>query len=398
MTDRLDDTIFGGNVSAGRSADQSAPDQLSTAPRQPTTRRALRESSPPTPSPSRRGRRGVVLLVTLVLVAGAAFGAFKVLGPVLSGLGAAKDYPGPGGGAVAFVIKPGDTGRAIGQRLQDADIVLTSGAFVEAFSANSKAAGIQPGTYQLRTQMRAGDALAALLDPANRSVPRVTVREGLWATEVFAALSKQTGIPVAEYQAAAKQPELIALPEAAKGNLEGYLFPSTYEFASTSTASEQLRTMVRTTLAKLDSLGVSPAEANAVLTTASILEAEARTLEDRRKVARVLLNRLAAKDLLRLDSTVSYAAGRRSVTTTDAERASKSPYNTYVKAGLPPGPIDNPGLTSLQAAIDPADGPWQYFVAVNPETGETRFATSFAQHQVNVAAFQSWCAAHPGKC
>ena len=117
----------------------------------------------------------------------------------LEGLRAPKDYPGPGSGSVSFVISPGDTGGAIGQRLQAADIVLTSGAFVEAFTADPKAAGIQPGSYTLKKQMKASDALTALLDPANRSVPRVTIREGMWVSEVFAALSKGTATPPVSY-------------------------------------------------------------------------------------------------------------------------------------------------------------------------------------------------------
>ena len=391
MTDRLDETIFGAD-----GAGETTPAPLATR----ASRRAQQESRPPAEKRpgGRAARRGLVLLVTVALVAAAALAAFTVLRPWLDGLRAPKDYPGPGSGSVSFVINPGDTGGGIGQRLQAADIVLTSGAFVEAFTADPKAAGIQPGSYTLKKQMKASDALAALLDPANRSVPRVTIREGMWVSEVFAALSKGTGTPLADYTAAAKDPTALGLPAEAKGNLEGYLFPATYEFAEHASAAEQLTTMVGTTTAKLTELGVTAAKAHDVLTMASILEAEARTLADREKVARVLLNRIADHDYLQLDSTVSYAAQRRAVTTTDAERASTSPYNTYTHLGMPPGPIANPGLVSIQAALTPATGTWRYFVAVNPETGETKFANTFAEHQKNVALFQSWCRAHPGKC
>ncbi|HON73857.1 MAG TPA: endolytic transglycosylase MltG [Dermatophilaceae bacterium] len=391
MTDRLDETIFGAD-----GAGDTTPAPLVTR----ASRRAQQESRPPAVKPpgARAARRGLVLLVTVALVAGAALAAFTVLRPWLEGLRAPKDYPGPGSGSVSFVISPGDTGGAIGQRLQAADIVLTSGAFVEAFTADPKAAGIQPGSYTLKKQMKASDALTALLDPANRSVPRVTIREGMWVSEVFAALSKGTATPLTDYTAAAKDPAALGLPAEAKGNLEGYLFPATYEFAEHASAAEQLTTMIRTTTAKLTELGVTAAKAHDVLTMASILEAEARTLADREKVARVLLNRIADRDYLQLDSTVSYAAQRRSVTTTDAERASTSPYNTYTHRGMPPGPIANPGLVSIQAALTPATGTWRYFVAVNPETGETKFANTFAEHEKNVALFQAWCRAHPGKC
>ena len=329
MTDRLDETIFGAD-----GAGDTTPAPLVTR----ASRRAQQESRPPADKPpgGRAARRGLVLLVTVALVAGAALAAFTVLRPWLEGLRAPKDYPGPGSGSVSFVISPGDTGGAIGQRLQAADIVLTSGAFVEAFTADPKAAGIQPGSYTLKKQMKASDALTALLDPANRSVPRVTIREGMWVSEVFAALSKGTGTPLTDYTAAAKDPAALGLPAEAKGNLEGYLFPATYEFAEHASAAEQLTTMIRTTTAKLTELGVTAAKAHDVLTMASILEAEARSLADREKVARVLLNRIADRDYLQLDSTVSYAAQRRSVTTTDAERASASPYNTYTHRGMPP--------------------------------------------------------------
>ena len=112
-----------------------------------------------------------------------------------------------------------------------------------------------------------------------------------------------------------------------------------------------------------------------MLTIASIVEAEARRDADRGKVARVVSNRLAKKMKLQMDSTVHYVVQRRGgVATSDAERATKSPYNTYYAKGLPPGPIGNPGRASITAAARPTPGPWLYFVAVNPDTGETRFA------------------------
>ncbi|HXR68764.1 MAG TPA: endolytic transglycosylase MltG, partial [Dermatophilaceae bacterium] len=75
-----------------------------------------------------------------------------------------------------------------------------------------------------------------------------------------------------------------------------------------------------------------------------------------------------------------------------------SPYNTYIVKGLPPGPINNPGLSAMTAAVSPASGPWMYFVAVNPDTGATRFAVNPAGHQANVRLFQKWCSDHAGKC
>ncbi|HET6694618.1 MAG TPA: endolytic transglycosylase MltG [Pedococcus sp.] len=352
----------------------------------------------------RRGRRLIVLVLALAIVGGAVYAAYGVLRPVVAELTASNDFPGPGAGEVQVTVNAGDTGRAIGVTLQKAGVVKTSKAFMEVATADSRAASIQPGTYTLRKQMAAQDALAILVNPKNRTVPRVTVPEGLWATEVFAALSEATKIPVKEYQAAAKDPSALGLPASAKGNLEGYLFPATYEFPAKSTAREQLTTMVKKSVDELAKAGVSEDQMERTMIVASIVEGEVSGDADRAKVARVIENRLAAKDgptrgLLQMDSTVHYAVKKRGKAgTTDADRASASPYNTYRVQGLPPGPINNPGAASIAAAANPAEGPWLFFVTVNPSTGETRFASTVAEHQGNVNLFNQWCRDNAGKC
>jgi UPF0755 protein len=345
-----------------------------------------------------------VLVAAAVVVGVAVFAAYGVLRPMVSELTASNDYPGPGAGEVQVTVDDGDSGRAIGASLQKADVVKSSKAFLDAAAEDPKSAAIQPGTYTLKKQMAARDALAVLVNPKNRSVPRVTVPEGLWATEVVALLSKATGIPVADYQAAAKNPAALGLPASAKGNLEGYLFPSTYEFPAKATAVQQLRTMVAKSVAELGKAGVAEADMERTMIVASIVEGEVNGDADRAKVARVIENRLKSTGppnfgLLQMDSTVHYAVKKRGKAgTTDADRASASPYNTYKAQGLPPGPINNPGAASIVAAATPAEGPWLFFVTVNPSTGETRFATTAAEHQVNVNLFNAWCRDNPGKC
>jgi UPF0755 protein len=364
----------------------------------PPSRRRQRRRRP------RRGRRLLVLVAAAVVVGVAVFAAYGVLRPMVSELTASNDYPGPGAGEVQVTVDDGDSGRAIGASLQKADVVKSSKAFLDAAAEDPKSAAIQPGTYILKKQMAARDALAVLVNPKNRSVPRVTVPEGLWATEVVALLSKATGIPVADYQAAAKNPAALGLPASAKGNLEGYLFPSTYEFPAKATAVEQLRTMVAKSVAELGKAGVAEADMERTMIVASIVEGEVNGDADRAKVARVIENRLKSTGppnfgLLQMDSTVHYAVKKRGKAgTTDADRASASPYNTYKAQGLPPGPINNPGAASIVAAATPAEGPWLFFVTVDPSTGETRFATTAAEHQVNVNQFNAWCRDNPGKC
>ncbi len=394
MTDRhLGHAIFGGEE---EHAAQETPEQV--------RRQGLHARSP-----KRRGRRWLVLLVTVAVVVGGGAAAWSSISPVVSsitsfGHSAPTDYPGPGTGQVTVVVKQGDTGEDIATALKAAGVVLTRAAYLDAARANPEAsAAIQPGTYTLRSQMTGAGAFRMLTDPANRVGGGVTVREGLWATEIYDLLAKQTGQPRADYVAAAKDPKALGLPAAAHGNIEGYLFPATYDFPEGMSAADQLKAMVAKAVEQFTAAGLTPATMERTVIVASIVEAEASGAADRGKVARVIENRVKNTGppnygLLQLDSTVSYGVKHRSVTTTDAERADPNPWNTYVHKGLPIGPIGNPGLKAIQAALHPTPGPWLYFVAVNPVTGETKFATTQAQHDQYVAEFQAFCRAHPGTC
>ena len=358
--------------------------------------------------PRRSHRRWFVLLLAIVLVGGAGYAAYSVLAPMASGLfspSQAEDFAGPGRGEVTVVVDAGQTGEDIATTLRDAGVVKSRSAYLEVAAADPKrAAAIQPGSYVLLKGMPAQDAFDTLADPANRDINRTTVREGLWASETFALLSKQTGIPVKEYVKAAKDTEGIGLPKEADGKIEGWLAPSSYEFPEKATAKQQLKAMVAQTVKVLDDAGVAEKDRQKVLTLASLVEAEAKLDVDRPKIARVFLNRVEtdgppAYGLIQSDAAVSYGAKRRSLFPSKAElNDASNPYNTRIHPGLPPGPISNPGAASIDAAANPADGPWFFFVAVNPITGETKYATTLAEHNANVAELNAYCKAKPQDC
>ena len=358
--------------------------------------------------PRRKNRRWLVLLLAALLVGGACYAAFSALTPMVSGLfthSTGEDFAGPGEGKADIVVKAGETGEDIATTLRDAGVVKTRTAYLDAAAGDpQRAAAIQPGTYSLLKGMRASDAFDTLTDPANRVVNRTTVREGLWASETFAALSKATGIPVKEYVKAAKNPKAIGLPAEAHGKVEGWLFPSTYEFADKSTATQQLKAMVGQTVAALDDAGVKKGDREKVLTLASLVEAEAKLDEDRPKIARVFLNRIQdagppSYGLIQSDAAVSYGAKRRALFPSKAELADAgNPYNTRIHPGLPPGPISNPGEASIDAAARPADGPWYFFVAVNPVTGKTKYAVTLEEHNANVRELTAYCDKNPADC
>jgi UPF0755 protein len=116
---------------------------------------------------------------------------------------------------------------------------------------------------------------------------------------------------------------------------------------------------------------------------------------DDAKVARVFLNRIAQGMRLQSDATVSYGAGGTTVVPTAKEKAEKNGYNTYLRDGLPVGPISSPGDVAIKAAVSPATGKWLYFVTVNLATGETKFADTYPEHQKNADEFLRWLKAHP---
>lgn len=346
--------------------------------------RALRERQ------RRRRRRATVVLATaLALFGGAVFVVWGMVRPVVTGFFEPTDYEGSGTGTVQVQIEAGDSGRAIGQELQKADVVKTAEAFVDAARDEPRAASIQPGTYELRKQMSAAAALQLLLDPASRVSIRIALPEGMTKPETFERLAQATGLPAEEFERAATEGD-VGLPAEANGDPEGYLFPATYEFDPDVAAVEIISQLVARHQQAMESVGVPPERRREVLVKASLVEDEAQLADDFGRVARVVENRLAAGVPLQLDSTVNYVTGKSGITTTEQDRATDSPYNTYKYAGLPPGPINSPGEQALAAALNPPEGNWLYFVAVNPETGETRFAATPEEHAQNVELFRQW--------
>ena len=211
-------------------------------------------------------------------------------------------------------------------------------------------------------------------------------------------------VKLASLQALGKNPKSLGLPAWAGNKAEGFLFPDTYQVDDNPTAAELMTAQVgqfKKVSAELNfedrakTLGLTPMQA---LTIASIAEKEALD-DDMAMVTQVFYNRIAKKMPLQSDATVVYANNVKGrLTTTDKERALKSPYNTYLYPGIPPGPISNPGKVALNAALNPTKHDYLYFVVVDPSTGETEFNTTLDAHNKSVAKFQAWCQANTGKC
>ncbi|MEV5437641.1 endolytic transglycosylase MltG [Streptomyces sp. NPDC052682] len=220
----------------------------------------------------------------------------------------------------------------------------------------------------------------------------LVIPEGWRASQVYAAVDKALALPAGTTRKSLGKADL-KLPNDAEGNPEGYLFPATYPLSENATPEKLLALMVDTADKKFNRAPIAAgAQRNAMnvyqaVTIASIVQAEAATKADMGKVARVIFNRLERGMPLQMDSTINYALNRFTLRTTDSDTRINSPYNSYLRMGLPPTPIANPGEEALRAATNPTPGNWLYFVTVKP--GDTRFTADYAEHQRNVAEFNA---------
>ncbi len=410
---------------AASSRSQAAPSRSKATPRpsESTSARAKKTSSLPAETTGMRSRRFeyerrrarkrrrnrrirsfFIILLVLVLLGGAGWFALKQLD--LTGQQSSAytdDYPGPGTGQVEVTIDIGATGTSIGETLVEAGVVKSTEAFNRAFAANKAAPSIRPGTYRLKKEMSASDAIAALLDEKNRSENTVTVTPGQTTWQIVERITSVTSFTADEVNAALKDTTAIGLPEEAGGNVEGWLAPGSYEVSSSDTPTTLLSQMIKQTIGELDALGVPKDQRELILNKASILEREVNIDEYLPKVARVIENRLNNPDAetmgyLQMDSSVLYGVGKTGGVPSADDMADDNPYNTYLHKGLPPTPIAQPSEAAIKAVLKPADGPWLYYVTVNLETGETLFAQTLAEQEANTARFREYCTANPGKC
>jgi UPF0755 protein len=356
------------------------------------------------------GKSVIALVMAFLLLGGLAGGAWYGFEKV-QGFFSTPDYEGAGTGEVMVQIKEQATLTDMGNALVDAGVVKSAGAFVTAAEANALSKNIQPGSYKLRKQMAAAQVLPVLLDPKNRVVNGLTIPEGRTAKDIYKILSEKTKIPVSDFEAAAKDPIALGVPDfwynrkdgqKVTKSIEGFLFPETYEIDPKSTAKDILQQMVKQFIdvtAKIQFVdtveterGISPYEA---LIVASLAQAEAGNAVDLGKVARVAYNRVYSGDFhcncLQFDVGINYywqLTGKPTKASKDMSEQDlndpNNPYRTHNKPGLTPTPINNPGRAALEGAMKPPAGKWVFFVAVDKQ-GRSAFAETDAEHERNKA-------------
>ena len=345
------------------------------------------EEEPPRPQRRRKGpvRRLAPWVALAIILAPIAYGGWWGYNFYQNKYHPA-DYSGAGTATIKVQVKQGDTAFSLAPELVSLGVVASSRAFELAAEHSTSPSGLVPGEYRLHEHMQASLAYAALLDQNNLIADKITLPEGLRLTDVIARLSQSTSISRANFEQALGSAAL-GLPSYARGKAEGYLFPATYQISPNATALSVLQQMVATFKAEASAtdlitaaakVNLSPAEA---IVVASLVQAEGGSVSDFPKIARVIYNRINQHMNLDLDSTVLYGLNTYGILASNTQLQSTSPYNTYRHAGLPPGPIDSPGVAAIEAALHPTAGNWLYFVTVNPKTGLTKFTASYTEFQ-----------------
>ena len=294
------------------------------------------------------------------------------------------------------IIPSGATFRAATDSLVSAGIISSPRMFRAYAIVRGYDRAVKPGTYLLRRGTSWGTILQSLTKGWG-VVRTVTIPEGFALSAIEPLLVRSLNVPAESVSAAVRDTALLERLEIPTPTVEGYLFPDTYHFADGTSARIAVRDMIAQFEARwapawnerLDTLNMSRHQ---VVTLASIVEKEARLDEERPVIAAVYHNRLRVGMALQADPTVQYARGMHTSRVLHKDLEIQSPYNTYRRTGLPPGPIASPGRASIEATLFPANVPYRYFVA-HPD-GHHEFRVTFEEH---LAAIQAVRRAQRGK-
>ena len=321
---------------------------------------------------------------TVVAITSAAVGAYAC----------APDRP---AAPVRVVVPRGASLRTAADSLAARRVIRSAPLFRIYAAWSDRDRAIKPGTYLFRP----GTSYRGLIDALEngRGIVRVvTVVEGWELRQIVPQLARALGAPRDSVDAAVRDTSLLARLDVPTSTLEGYLFPATYTFPEGTSARDAVRQMVArfeqawrpSWNERLQTLALKRHDA---VTLASIVEREAVRPEERPVIAAVYYNRLRKGMRLEADPTIQYALGRHTARVLYRDLEIDSPYNTYRRAGLPPGPIGSPGTPSLAAAVNPANVPYLYFVAM-PD-GHHEFRATYAEHLVAVREARARAQAQP---
>ncbi|WP_406098641.1 endolytic transglycosylase MltG [Streptomyces sp. NBC_01013] len=346
----------------------------------------------------KKGRSGCAcLVVSLVLAGGLGGVGYFGYSFYKDKFGSAPDYAGSGSGSVEVEIPKGAYGYDIGNILKKAGVVKSVDAFVSAQNENPKGKSIQAGVYLLHEEMSASEAVKMMVDPKSQNL--LIIPEGSRNVAVYAKIDAKldlkkgtTAAVAASKKADLGLPGWVAKNKDIKDPLEGFLYPAAYPVTKETKPETILKKMVSRSNEEYEDLDLEGTAKKynldgpwQVLTVASLVQAEGLTHDDFRKMAEVVYNRLkpdnvATNRKLEFDSAFNYLKNQSEIKIRSNEiRTNPDPYNTYYHAGLPPGPIGNPGDEALRATLSPTSSGWMFFISLDGK--KTQFTKTAAEHE-----------------
>ena len=291
------------------------------------------------------------------------------------------------------LLHPGYSTRRIAKELRAAGVIRNADAFI-LWHYFHRQRSLKAGEYRFDKTASARD-IHERLARGDVYVHTVVIPEGFTMFDIAQAI-QDAGLGSREdfLKVATSQTALVSDIAPGAQSLDGYLFPNTYEFTRTESMNDMVAAMVKQFRLVAQQIGLS-SDVEKTVTMASIIEKETAAPEERPLVASVYNNRLARNIALQADPSIIYAElleGSYSGALHHDDLQVRSPYNTYLHTGLPPGPIGNPGKTSIEAAMHPATSDYYYFVSDG--NGHHRFAGSLEEHNRNVAAYRRFMSGH----
>jgi UPF0755 protein len=297
---------------------------------------------------------------------------------------------------ITVEIPPGTSAAAIAEILEEAGLVRSSNAFLSYCKQNNLDTSLKAGIYTL-SPSQSIQTIAEIIIRGPDTQVRITIPEGYTVEQIGQLLVAREIVTELSWRDALNlpYPDFPFLPpSAAQGSrLEGYLFPDTYFLSSFSTASQVVEMMLRRfqdiweNEGLAEDLAQSGMTRHEIVTIASMIEREAMLIREMPRIAGVIYNRLAINMLLQIDATIIFALQEHREVVLWRDLEVDSPYNTYRNLGLPPGPIANPGLAALRAALNPEDHQYLYYVAVGD--GSHEFNRTFDRHLEAQRRFES---------
>jgi len=339
--------------------------------------------------------RKIILVIALTLLIIGGFLGFTVYRYVDSGL---KPLDKSDDQLVQVEIPSGSSNKQIGEILEK-DNIIKSGIVFNYYTKFKNLTGFQAGYYQLAPNMTL-DEIGKQLQEGGTSEPtkvadgKIAIPEGYDIDQIAERVAKVTGKDKKEFlddetffnELYQKFPELLesaSKAENTKYRLEGYLFPATYDYYTSTSLKDLVIEMVNKTNTVMQNYYSAIKQKNLtvqeVLTLASLVEKEGVKENDRKNIAQVFFNRIKANMPLQSDISVLYALGEHKELVTYEDTAVDSPYNLYTNTGYGPGPFDNPSEEAIKAVLEPAENDYYYFVA-DTSTGNVYFAKTYEEH------------------